>query len=107
MDLEFSGAALFPLPSKDSYFKVSGPTDPIIYGFGAILMLRGLLSFLEAWTLRVVTKDFVRLLKILRLRLRAFAFVRGVGPSGGSGIQSFRLKVARDSGLINPINPKP
>ena len=29
-----------PLPSKGSYFKASGPKDPILQGFWAILMLR-------------------------------------------------------------------
>ena len=28
------------MPSKDSHFKAFGPKDPIIKGFGAILMLR-------------------------------------------------------------------
>ena len=29
------------LPSRDSYLKASGPKDPIVSGFWAILMLRG------------------------------------------------------------------
>ena len=39
----FSGG--LPLPSRDSYFKASGPKDPIIKGSRAILMLRVKLGF--------------------------------------------------------------
>ena len=37
---------LFPLPSKDSYFKAFGPENPIIEGFWAVLMLRVSVVFL-------------------------------------------------------------